>query len=127
MATSRDPDLRPASAGQFLRAIQEVQDRLVPGTAPYYAPAGNDHAAFGGALPAQPGPSAFQGSASHPSLPLHSGSGPLWASGPDSASDSYRVPGTRPGSGPPGNAPGGVGPHDVAGSEDHRRAIAGHD
>src|SRR6266487_1733513 len=36
MATSRDPELRPANAGQFLRAIEEVREgRPVPGTAPY--------------------------------------------------------------------------------------------
>ena len=39
MATSRDPDLRPANAGQFLRAIEEVKDAsALPGTAPYQAP-----------------------------------------------------------------------------------------
>ncbi len=36
MATSRDPDLRPASAGQFLRAIDEVRNgQHVAGSAPY--------------------------------------------------------------------------------------------
>ncbi|HEX9065311.1 MAG TPA: PASTA domain-containing protein [Streptosporangiaceae bacterium] len=36
MATSRDPDLRPANAGQFLRAIQQIRGgRPVPGQAPY--------------------------------------------------------------------------------------------
>ena len=36
MATSRDPDLRPANAGQFLRAIDEVRNgQHVAGTAPY--------------------------------------------------------------------------------------------
>jgi len=39
MATSRDPELRPASAGQFLRAIQEVRNgHAQPRTAPYLAP-----------------------------------------------------------------------------------------
>ncbi len=38
MATSRDPDLRPANAGQFLRAIGEVRNgNRVQGTAPYLA------------------------------------------------------------------------------------------
>jgi eukaryotic-like serine/threonine-protein kinase len=38
MATSRDPDLRPASAGQFLRAIGEVRNgNPAQGTAPYRA------------------------------------------------------------------------------------------
>jgi len=110
MATSRDPDLRPASAGQFLRAIQEVRDAQAAGTAPHQAPAGYDQGAFdrsaGGAAqphrappafsgpqprpPAfrgsgpQPGLAAFHGSEPHPSLPLHSGSGPLWAPASDS-------------------------------------------
>jgi eukaryotic-like serine/threonine-protein kinase len=75
MATSRDPDLRPASAGQFLRAIQEVKVAQAPEMAPYQAPAGL---------------SAFHGSEPHPSLPLHAGSGPLRASGPDSASYPYQ-------------------------------------
>jgi serine/threonine-protein kinase len=36
MATSRDPDLRPANAGQLLRAIQEVRSgHTLPGTAPH--------------------------------------------------------------------------------------------
>ena len=36
MATSRDPDLRPANAGQLLRAIQQNRDgRPVPGQASY--------------------------------------------------------------------------------------------
>jgi serine/threonine protein kinase len=77
MATSRDPDLRPANAGQFLRAIQEVKDAQAPVTAPYQAPAG---------LPA------FHGAEPHPSLPLHSGSGPLRAAGQDSASYPYQDP-----------------------------------
>jgi serine/threonine-protein kinase len=60
MATSRDPDLRPPNAGQFLRAIEEVREgRAVPGTARYSAPGstaagtgphrapGNDQLAWG--------------------------------------------------------------------------------
>jgi serine/threonine-protein kinase len=34
MATSRDPDLRPANAGQFLRAIQQVKDAGSAGSGP---------------------------------------------------------------------------------------------
>ena len=83
MATSRDPELRPGSAGQLLRAIHEVKDALAPGTAPYQAPAGYGQAAFDRA--AQP----------HPSLPLHAGSGPLWALGPDSGSYPYQTPAAR--------------------------------
>ncbi len=38
MATSRDPDLRPSSAGQFLRAIDEVaKGQGLPRTGPYRA------------------------------------------------------------------------------------------
>ena len=65
MATSRDPDLRPTNAGQFLRAIQEVKDTsALPGTAPYQAP--GYHASGPHGLPGydratepHPGPSAF--------------------------------------------------------------------
>jgi beta-lactam-binding protein with PASTA domain len=121
MATSRDPDLRPANAGQFLRAIQEVRDAQAPGTAPYQAPAGYDPAAFDRA--AEP----------HPSLPLHSasrgsgGSGPLWAPAPDSASHPYQLAGPGPGSGPHGGAFRGVGPYDIDEREDFSRATAGRD
>src|SRR5262249_43243407 len=49
MATSRDPDLRPSNAGQFLRAIQEVRDgQATPGIAhrqPGYAHGGHDRSA----------------------------------------------------------------------------------
>jgi len=39
MSTSRDPELRPANAGQFLRAIEEVREgRALPGTASYQSP-----------------------------------------------------------------------------------------
>ncbi len=39
MATSRDPDLRPHNAGQFLRAIDEIRNgQAVAGTAPYRSP-----------------------------------------------------------------------------------------
>ncbi len=121
MATSRDPDLRPANAGQFLRAIQEVRDAQTPGTAPYQAPAGYDPAPFDRA--AEP----------HPSLPLHSasrgsgGSGPLWAPAPDSASHPYQLTGPGSGSGPHGSAFRGVGPYDIDEPEDFSRATAGRD
>jgi eukaryotic-like serine/threonine-protein kinase len=105
MATSRDPELRPGSAGQLLRAVQEVKDALAPGTAPYQAPAGYGQAAMDRA--AQP----------HPSLPLRAGSGPLWAPGPDSASNPYQTPAARAGSGPYGNALRGAGPYDVDDAE----------
>ena len=34
MATSRDPDLRPANAGQFLRAIEQIRDASAAGHGP---------------------------------------------------------------------------------------------
>src|SRR5258706_4254393 len=136
MATSRDPELRPASAGQFLRAIQEVRDAQAAGTAPHQAPAGYDQGpfersaqphrappAFSGPQPRppafrgsgpQPGLAAFHGSEPHPSLPLHSGSGPLWAPASDSASHPYQAPGP------------GAGAYGVDNSEDFGGAIADH-
>jgi serine/threonine-protein kinase len=52
MATSRDPELRPANAGQFLRAIEEIREgRTAPGISPYSAPAGTGPHR----LPGQPG------------------------------------------------------------------------
>ena len=54
LATSRNPDLRPADAGQFLRAISGARQGLpldVPPPAPYTAPAG----ALPGAAPGLPG------------------------------------------------------------------------
>src|SRR5258706_9870077 len=136
MATSRDPDLRPASAGQFLRAIQEVRDAQAAGPAPHQAPAGYEQAAFdrsaqprrappafSGPQPRppafrgsgpQPGLAAYHGSEPHPSLPLHSGSGPLRAPAPDSASHPSRAPGP------------GAGAYGVDDSEDFGGAIADH-
>jgi len=87
MATSRDPDLRPASAGQFLRAIQEVRDAQAAFSGPQPRPP-----AFQSSGP-QPGVAAFDGSEPHPSLPLHSGSGPLWTPASDSASHLYQAAG----------------------------------
>jgi beta-lactam-binding protein with PASTA domain len=71
MATSRDPDLRPANAGQFLRAITEVRDgQAAPGTAPYQAPGG-----YGQRSGPHRGPAFYHGSGPQPGLPYH-GSGP---------------------------------------------------
>jgi beta-lactam-binding protein with PASTA domain len=56
LATSRDPDLRPADAGQFLRAVTEVRQGL-PIADPPGAPEGGPAArlaAAGGMLPAAP-------------------------------------------------------------------------
>jgi serine/threonine-protein kinase len=93
MATSRDPDLRPVNAGQFLRAIQEVKDAQPRGAAPSQAPAGYGPAA------------SFQGSEPHPSLPLHSGSWPVMTPGPDGASYPYPIAGRdyEPGEFDPGD------------------------
>ena len=67
MATSRDPDLRPANAGQFLRAITEVRDgQALPGTASYQAPGG-----YGQGSEPHRGPAPYQGSGPHPGLPYH--------------------------------------------------------
>src|ERR1017187_4049428 len=72
MATSRDPDLRPANAGQFLRAIQEARDgQAVPGTAPYQAAGG-----YGPGTEPHRSPAPYQGSGPQPGLPYH-GPGPL--------------------------------------------------
>jgi len=130
MATSRDPDLRPASAGQFLRAILEVKDAQAAGTAAHQAPPAfsgpQPHPpAFQGSGP-RPGLAAFHGSEPHPSLPLHSGSGPLWAPVSDSASHPYQAPGPGAGSGPHGSAMRGSGPYGVDDSEDFGDAIADH-
>jgi beta-lactam-binding protein with PASTA domain/serine/threonine protein kinase len=71
MATSRDPDLRPANAGQFLRAITEVRDgRAFPGTAHYQAPG-----RYGPGTEPHRRAASFQGSGPQPGLPYH-GSGP---------------------------------------------------
>ncbi|HEX9552157.1 MAG TPA: PASTA domain-containing protein [Streptosporangiaceae bacterium] len=151
MATSRDPDLRPASAGQFLRAIQEVRDAQAAGTAPPQAPVGYEQAAFdrsadraaqphrappafSGPQPRppafrgsgpQPGLAAFHGSEPHPSLPLHSGSEPLWAPASDSASHPYQAPGPGAGSGAHGS-PVRSGAYGFDDSEDFGGAIADH-
>jgi eukaryotic-like serine/threonine-protein kinase len=117
MATSRDPDLRPANAGQFLRAIQEVKDgHAAPGPAPYqvpayHAPAGEAPVGYERSAHPAPGPAAFSGphgpgfgsgpqpglpaypgSGPQPGLPQPRGSGPLWAPPGDSSLHPYPVP-----------------------------------
>ncbi|HUZ54069.1 MAG TPA: PASTA domain-containing protein [Streptosporangiaceae bacterium] len=118
MATSRDPDLRPANAGQFLRAIQEVRDgQALPGTAPYQAPVG-----YGPGTTPHRGPAPYQGSGPQPGLPYH-GSGPqpglpYQGSGPQpglSGSHPYQAQVSGPLAGPAG--PGGLdGPDRMNGS-----------
>jgi serine/threonine-protein kinase len=118
MATSRDPDLRPPNAGQFLRAIQEVRDGHVPaGTAPYRAPAGYDPAsdpypgpsAHSGPQPSRP---AFGDSMPLPGWPEYGNSGPLWGQAPEAGWHAYHAPG--PEVGPAPHSPGvrGAGRYD---------------
>ncbi len=96
MATSRDPDLRPANAAQFLRAITEVRDgQAFPGTAPYQAPGD-----YGQGSGAHRGPAFYPGSGPQPGLPYH-GSGPqpglpYQGSGPQPGLP-YRGSGPQPG------------------------------
>src|ERR1022692_1145038 len=105
MATSRDPDLRPANAGQFLRAITEVRDgQGLPGTAPHRAPGGCARA-----TEPHRGPASYQGSGPQPGLPYHG---------------SIPQPGLPyPGSGPQPGLPDYLPAH--AGSGQHRAPAAG--
>jgi eukaryotic-like serine/threonine-protein kinase len=92
MTTSRNPDLRPANAGQFLRAIQQVRDRG-----------------------AQPGPEpAFRDFGPRPGPPEFGGSGPLWGATPGTGSHPYQAAAPGGGSQPYGPGVGGAGPYDDA-------------
>jgi eukaryotic-like serine/threonine-protein kinase len=91
MTTSRNPDLRPANAGQFLRAIQQVRDR--------------------GAQPVEP---AFRDFAPQPGRPEFGGSGPLWGATPGTGSHPYQAAAPGGGSQPYGPGVGGAGPYDDA-------------
>jgi eukaryotic-like serine/threonine-protein kinase len=91
MTTSRNPDLRPANAGQFLRAIQQVRDR--------------------GAQPVEP---AFRDFGPQPGLPEFGGSGPLWGATPGTGSHPYQAAAPGRGSQPYGSGVGGAGPYDDA-------------
>jgi len=67
MATSRDPDLRPASAGQFLRAINEVAaGQQAQATPPRQAEDG-----YGGATESHEAPAAYHVSTPEPGLPYY--------------------------------------------------------
>jgi len=122
MTTSRDPDLRPANAGQFLRAIQQVRDgHPLAATAPYQAPAGYDPEPYPGPAPnsgASPysGPqgvaSAFRDSGPQPGWPEFGGSGPLWGHAPQSGAQLYEAPGPARGSAPYDPGRRGIGPYD---------------
>jgi serine/threonine-protein kinase len=85
MATSRDPDLRPVNADQFLRAIQQLRDAsAVPGTAPYQGP-GHHWPAGGGPAGYERATEPHQG----PSAPPFAGSGPVWATSAGESSHPY--------------------------------------
>ena len=124
MATSRDPDLRPADAGQFLHAITGVRHGLpldVPASAPYPAPAPYPPYSAGGPFAAGPGLPGVPGA--DPGVP---GADPgLPGTGPG-------LPGTGPGMpGVPtvaalGGIPGASG-HGAAGSGASGRGAPGSD
>jgi eukaryotic-like serine/threonine-protein kinase len=67
MATSRDPDLRPATAGQFLRAINEVAGvHAGQATPPHHAPDG-----YGGATEPRAAAAPYHVSTPEPGLPYY--------------------------------------------------------
>jgi serine/threonine protein kinase/beta-lactam-binding protein with PASTA domain len=105
MATSRDPDLRPASAGQFLQAIQEIRDgQTGPGTAAYPSPQhGMDqHGAGlpGAGLPGAAVPAAARYADSAP-YPAPDYQGPVNYSGPLNYSEPVGYPGAADYAAPP--------------------------
>jgi serine/threonine-protein kinase len=77
MATSRDPDLRPVNAGQFLRAIQQVKDSSAAA-----------HQARG----PQPGTPGFAGPGAAPAGPPFGGSGLGWGAHGNANSHPYADP-----------------------------------
>src|SRR5215467_4784448 len=93
MATSRDPDLRPATAGQFLRAINEVAGGQ-PGQAPppHQAPDG-----YGGVPEPRGVPAPYQVSTPQPGLPYYD---PYQAASAlaEDADGGFADPGREPGS-----------------------------
>jgi eukaryotic-like serine/threonine-protein kinase len=102
LATSRNPDLRPADAGQFLQAITEVRRGLpIAGTQAAGQPAspGGYEPGFPPGLPAAglsaPGRSA-------PGLPA---AGPVLPGAPAAAGSSWPDPSASPGSSRPGASP----------------------
>ncbi len=100
MATSRDPDLRPASAGQFLQAIQEIRDAQAgAGTAAYPSPQrGMDQ--HGAGLPGAAVPAAALYADSAP-YPAPGYPGPVSYSGPLNYSEPVGYPGAADYPGPP--------------------------
>jgi serine/threonine-protein kinase len=110
MATSRDPELRPANAGQFLRAISEARaGRAVPQTTPYPSP-GHPQGG-GGSYPAAPGgsdPGYFTVSPGYPATPS---SYPAPATPGYPAAPAAYPPPAAPGYPAAFPAPGGSGPH----------------
>jgi eukaryotic-like serine/threonine-protein kinase len=118
LATSRDPDLRPGDAGQFLRAITEVRSGL-PLSAHPNARAGQAAAISPGAFP---GASAGQAAARPLSVLEPASSAVPGTAAPSSPSTAVTVPPThvpsQAGFTPPGTAPAGFGARgtDLAGS-----------
>ena len=100
LATSRNPDLRPADAGQFLQAVTEVRQGL-PIAEPPGAPEGGPAArlpAAGGMLPAAPAalpaaPAALPASWPTAVTPPDHRSGDLLPRGDQPALQSYWAPG----------------------------------
>jgi beta-lactam-binding protein with PASTA domain len=70
LATSRDPDLRPASAGQFLRAIIEVAGGQA-GQAGQAGPRRQGPDGYGGLTEPRGAPAPYHPSAPEPGLPYH--------------------------------------------------------
>ena len=84
-ATSRDPNLRPVDAGQFLRGVTEVRQVLPPSGPAYPAIPGTSPPMSGGPVLGDPGPvrpASRYPSETQPPGPLLPG-GPDYAPGPD--------------------------------------------
>lgn len=95
MATSRDPELRPANAGQFLRAVQDVRNGHVqPATAPYPTPGATTPGAIApGSVPYQAGDSG-SGIAAYPAGDRRPGADPYPAADQGLGADQFSMPGT---------------------------------
>jgi serine/threonine protein kinase/beta-lactam-binding protein with PASTA domain len=96
MATSRDPDLRPADAGQFLRAVQEVLEARPQRGSVSYQSGTHDSGPYGPPAPyaaAQPypGPGPYHDSGSYGDPAVMHGSAP--ASQPAAYSGPMSYPG----------------------------------
>jgi eukaryotic-like serine/threonine-protein kinase len=105
LATSRDPDLRPGDAGQFLRATAEVRHGLPPDGAAEYRPgwlpgppASGFHAPpVGGCPGAGPASGLAAAAAGHDAPPSGPGvAPPAWPQVPPAGSGHDLVPGMAP-------------------------------